>query len=174
MSFKVEEEPVLSGNCSLWKRRTPLCHPERSRRICSSALPNSNVNGSNALPANELSSRPERSVVEGPAVKAISAPNAVLVTLPPIGRPATNPNFLHPPLDAAARAPFIKERRMKFARATNFYRKSGKGRPELSPGRSPGWDNGAKSSPAGTAENSPLGSVLGYSQPSLRDCALDW
>ena len=57
MSFKVEEEPVLSGNRSLWKRRTPLCHPERSRGICSSALPNSNVNGSNALPATESSSR---------------------------------------------------------------------------------------------------------------------
>jgi hypothetical protein len=33
----------------------------------------------------------------------------------------------HAALDEAARAPFSKERRMKFAKATKFHRKSGKG-----------------------------------------------
>jgi hypothetical protein len=31
----------------------------------------------------------------------------------------------HAALDTTARAPFFKERRMRFANATNFYRKSG-------------------------------------------------
>ena len=30
------EKRPLSGNRSSWKRRPPLCHPERSRGICSS------------------------------------------------------------------------------------------------------------------------------------------
>jgi hypothetical protein len=33
----------------------------------------------------------------------------------------------HAALDVAARAPFSKERRMKFAKATKFHRKSGQG-----------------------------------------------
>ena len=33
----------------------------------------------------------------------------------------------HAALDGAARAPFSKERRMKFAKATKFHRKSGEG-----------------------------------------------
>jgi hypothetical protein len=33
----------------------------------------------------------------------------------------------HAALDEAARAPFSKERRMKFAKATKFHRKSGEG-----------------------------------------------
>jgi len=33
----------------------------------------------------------------------------------------------HAALDKAARAPFTKERRMKFAKATKFHRKSGEG-----------------------------------------------
>jgi hypothetical protein len=33
----------------------------------------------------------------------------------------------HVALDNSARAPFVKERRMKFAKATKFHRKSGEG-----------------------------------------------
>jgi len=32
-----DKKHLQSGNCSPWKRRPPLCHPERSRGICSSA-----------------------------------------------------------------------------------------------------------------------------------------
>ena len=32
-----DEKRLLFSNRSLWKRRPPLCHPERSRGICSSA-----------------------------------------------------------------------------------------------------------------------------------------
>jgi hypothetical protein len=32
-----DEKRLLSSNRSLWKRRPPLCHPERSRGICGSA-----------------------------------------------------------------------------------------------------------------------------------------
>ena len=32
-----DEKRLLSSNRSLWNRRPPLCHPERSRGICSSA-----------------------------------------------------------------------------------------------------------------------------------------
>ncbi len=32
-----DEQRLLSSNRSLWKRSPPLCHPERSRGICSSA-----------------------------------------------------------------------------------------------------------------------------------------
>ena len=32
-----DEKHLLSGNRSPWKRTPPLCHPERSRGICSSA-----------------------------------------------------------------------------------------------------------------------------------------
>src|SRR6202021_4185161 len=39
----------------------------------------------------------------------------------------------HAALDEAARAPFSKERRMKFAKATKFHRKSGEGLGEGSP-----------------------------------------
>jgi hypothetical protein len=35
------------------------------------------------------------------------------------------PNFLHAALDKAACAPFVKERRMKFAEPLELYRKSG-------------------------------------------------
>ena len=38
-----------------------------------------------------------------------------------------NPDFCHAAQDEAARAPFGKERRMKFAKATKFHRKSGEG-----------------------------------------------
>jgi hypothetical protein len=34
---KVWTEQERSSNCSPWKLRPPLCHPERSRGICSSA-----------------------------------------------------------------------------------------------------------------------------------------
>src|SRR6202167_3373302 len=39
----------------------------------------------------------------------------------------------HAALDEAARAPFSKERRMKFAKATKFHRKSGEGLGDGSP-----------------------------------------
>src|ERR1700721_168773 len=39
----------------------------------------------------------------------------------------------HAALDEAARAPFSKERRMKFAKATKFHRKSGEGLRDGSP-----------------------------------------
>jgi hypothetical protein len=38
---------------------------------------------------------------------------------------ADTPNFLHAALDTTARAPFFKERRMKFAEPTTLHRKSG-------------------------------------------------
>ena len=60
-----DEKRLLSSNRSPWKRRPPLCHPERTRISC------------------------------------------------------------HAAPDTVACAPFSKERRMKFANATKFYRKSG-------------------------------------------------
>jgi hypothetical protein len=34
-----DDKRLLSSNRSPWKRRSPLCHPEHSRGICSSADP---------------------------------------------------------------------------------------------------------------------------------------
>ena len=34
---KDDEKHLLSSDPSPWKRRPPLCHPERSRGVCSSA-----------------------------------------------------------------------------------------------------------------------------------------
>jgi hypothetical protein len=60
-----DEKRLLSSNRSPWKRRPPLCHPERTRISC------------------------------------------------------------HAAPDTVTCAPFSKERRIKFANATKFYRKSG-------------------------------------------------
>jgi hypothetical protein len=46
--------------------------------------------------------------------------------LPPEIQPRTRISC-HAALDEAARAPFSKERRMRFTNATNFHRKSGEG-----------------------------------------------
>src|SRR5271156_1098915 len=49
--------------------------------------------------------------------------------------PSPEPGFsCHAALDEAARAPFSKERRMEFAKATKFHRKSGEGLGFNSPG----------------------------------------
>ncbi len=73
---------------------------------------------------NELSSRPERSVVEGPAVHSIST--QLNRKLRFVHRERTRISC-HAELDEAARAPFSKEKRMKFADATRFHSKSGEG-----------------------------------------------
>jgi hypothetical protein len=45
--------------------------------------------------------------------------------LPFVISTGAHPDFLPRSLDKTARAPFFKERRIQFASATNFYRKSG-------------------------------------------------
>jgi hypothetical protein len=64
-----------------------------------------------------LSSRPKRSGAEGPAVPRTLRGD--------VFRPERTRISCHAALDRAACAPFFKERRMMFADATNFYRKSG-------------------------------------------------
>ena len=53
-----DEKRHLFSNCSQWKRRPLLCHPERSRGICSFADPSWKC-FSNRVPS-PLSSRPKR------------------------------------------------------------------------------------------------------------------
>jgi hypothetical protein len=58
------------------------------------------------------------SEAEGSAVQYFGPNEFVIPT-------EANPDFCHAPLDKVACAPFRKERRMKFAEATNLHRKSG-------------------------------------------------
>ena len=63
---------------------------------------------------------------EGSAVSRTSAGNAEYYTQTKLSsRPERTRISCHAALDRAACAPFFKERRMMFANATNFYRKSG-------------------------------------------------
>ncbi len=59
---------ILHSIESEWKRDPPLCRPERSRGICSAPLVPPECSLSNLNPQTEVSSQPERSEVEGPAV----------------------------------------------------------------------------------------------------------
>jgi hypothetical protein len=73
------------------------------RAVDGSAVPRTFPGNTGSRPATELSSRLPRRAV-GPERTRISC---------------------HAALDKTARAPFLKERRMMFANATNFHRKSG-------------------------------------------------
>jgi hypothetical protein len=81
-----DEKQLLSSHRSSWKRRSPLCHPERSRGICSSTDHSWECFST------------ERSEVEGPAVNAICAPESGVI---PIRRHGQSPN-----LDGTV--PFVK------------------------------------------------------------------
>ena len=70
-----DEKRFRSSNHSPWKRRPLLCHPERSRGICSSFHQPPMLQLED-----ELSSRPKRSGVEGPAVSLrFSLPNSLSI-----------------------------------------------------------------------------------------------
>jgi hypothetical protein len=69
-----DERRPLSSDRSPWKLRPPLCHWERSRGICSFTPPHTDVVGTSSQPQTDLSSRPKRSEVEGPAVLSITKP----------------------------------------------------------------------------------------------------
>jgi hypothetical protein len=60
------------SNCSPWKRRPPLCHPERSRGICGSADLATALHGSVALPF-VIPSAAEGSAVQRPFLEMFSA-----------------------------------------------------------------------------------------------------
>ena len=66
----------------------------------------------------------------------------------------------HAALDEAARAPFSKERRMKFAKATKFHRKSGEGLGDGSPRL---WSaSGARTIAESVSQPSRAGLKFGY------------
>jgi hypothetical protein len=79
-----------------------------------------------SIPATtELSSRPERSVVEGPAVSPVPTHNSHLSHLSPLVIPTgADPNFLLL-LAATTCAALRRESRMIFINATTLHRKSG-------------------------------------------------
>src|SRR6202522_4346524 len=77
------------------------------------------------FPAKNLSSRPERSVVVGPAVSFCPSDLTALIKV--TNFPFVIPTRIscHVALDRAAYAPFRKERRMKCINATNLNRNPG-------------------------------------------------
>src|ERR1700722_4947312 len=77
-------------------------------------LANTSLGHSHPVPKYELSPRPERSVVEGPAVDS-STIKYKWKRLPPLCHPERTRISGRAALDMAACAPFRKERRMKLA-----------------------------------------------------------
>ncbi len=98
--------------------RPPLCHPERSRGICSSL--------NQQPPSMEALALPFviPSAAEGSAVLSTSN-RSPWKRHPPLCHPERTRISCHAAPDTIACAPFSKERRMEFANATKFYRKSG-------------------------------------------------
>jgi hypothetical protein len=77
-------------------------------------------------PQTEVSSRPERSEVEGPAVHIPRCkPQTEAPPSPLSSRPERTRISCHAALDKSTCAPFRKEGRMKCINATRFHRKSG-------------------------------------------------
>jgi hypothetical protein len=79
-------------------------------------------------PPSPLSSRPERSEVEGSAVRPSDSPNLPYQTSTPnrsVIRPERTWISCHAALDKSTCAPFRKEGRMKCINATKFHRKCG-------------------------------------------------
>jgi len=67
--------PHLAHRRAEWTNSLNLCHPERSRGICGAPFGSPEFSGSNPNTRTELSSRPERSVAEGSAVRPSVLPN---------------------------------------------------------------------------------------------------
>jgi hypothetical protein len=120
-SFRGRSGSTFISNNTSWERKPRICHPDRSvhglrptqgdeKRLLFSHLL------SLEAPPSPLSSRPERSVVEG----SLCGCSFLEVFFD-----RAYPNSCFATSDRSACAAFIKESRMKFASATSLYRNSG-------------------------------------------------
>jgi hypothetical protein len=119
-----------SSNHFPWNRCPFLCHPERTRISYFRALTSATyvvLPKENHMQLTEAATLDRKSgEAEGPAVPRTSPGNAEYYTQTKLSsRPERTRISCHSALDTAACAPFVKERRMMFANATNSYRKSG-------------------------------------------------
>ncbi len=114
-----------SSNRSPWKRHPPLCHPERTRISCHAApdtIASAPFSKERRMKfANATKFYRKSGAAEGSAVLSTSN-RSPWKRHPPLCHPERTRISCHAAPDTIACAPFSKERRMKFANATKFYK----------------------------------------------------